>query len=132
MPASFIDTNVLIYLAGRDSFKAERAEGLLREGGVISVQVLNEMANVMRRKLGCSWDETTEYLSTLRQLLKVVSLDEAVHDQGMRVGARYGFSVYDSMIVGAALAAGCQTLWSEDMQHGQIIDGRLHIRNPFA
>lgn len=132
MPGSFIDTNVLVYLAGTDSSKAERAETLLREGGTISVQVLNELANVARRKLGFSWDEVSSFLDSLRGLVDVVPLDEGVHEEGLRIGRRYGLSVYDGMIVGAALIAGCETLWSEDMHHGLVIEDRMQIRNPFG
>ena len=131
MPADFIDTNVLIYLLGDDDRKAGKAEALLREGGTISIQVLNELANVGRRKLGFSWDEVSEFLGSLRGLLDVVSLDAAVHEEGIRIGSRYGLSVYDGMIAGAALVAGCEILWSEDMHHGLVIDDQLHIKNPF-
>ena len=131
MPADFLDTNVLIYLLSDDAAKAERAEGLLREGGVISVQVLNELANVARRKLNLGWDECSAFLDGLRALLEVVPLDVAVHEQGLRIARRHGLSVYDGMIAGAALAAGCTTLWSEDMHDGLVIDGALTIRTPF-
>ncbi|MBB4639826.1 PIN domain-containing protein [Rhizorhapis suberifaciens] len=132
MPGSFIDTNILIYLAGSDSGKAGKAETLLNAGGTISVQVLNELANVGRRKLGFSWDEVSAFLGALRELLNVVPMDEAVHDEGLRIAQRYGLSVYDGMIAGAALGAGCEILWSEDMHSGLVIDHKLEIRNPFA
>ncbi|HKR18020.1 PIN domain-containing protein [Rhizorhapis sp.] len=132
MPADFIDTNVLIYLLGDDDRKAGQAETLLRQGGTISVQVLNELANVGRRKLGFSWGEVSEFLEGLRGLLDVVPLDEAVHEEGLRICSRHGLSVYDGMIASAALIAGCEVLWSEDMHHGLVIDDQLHIRNPFG
>jgi predicted nucleic acid-binding protein len=131
MPASFIDTNVLVYLLGPDDEKARRAEDLLREGATISIQVLNELANVGRRKFGFSWEEMIEFLGGLRQLLDVVPLDEVTHDEGIRIARRYGLSVYDGMIAGAALTAGCEILWSEDMHDGLMIEDRLQIRNPF-
>jgi predicted nucleic acid-binding protein len=132
MPGNFIDTNVLIYILSEDSAKAVRTEALLREGGIISVQVLNEFANVGRRKLGFTWDQIAECLAALKALLKIVPLDVAVHEEGLRVSRRYSMSIYDGMIVGAALTADCDMLWSEDMQHGLLIDGRLQVRNPFA
>jgi predicted nucleic acid-binding protein len=132
MPGSFLDTNVLVYLASADPGKAARAEALLAQGGTISVQVLNEWATVARRKLDFSWDEVSLFLETLRALLRVVPLDEAVHELGLRIARRYGLSVYDAMIAGAALEAGCDVLWSEDMHHGLVIDGVLEVRNPFA
>lgn len=132
MPGSFIDTNILIYLAGSDSGKAGKAETLLNAGGTISVQVLNELANVGRRKLDFSWDELSAFLGVLSELLNVVPVDEAVHDEGLRIAQRYGLSVYDGMIAGAALGAGCEILWSEYMHSGLVIDHKLEIRNPFA
>lgn len=131
MPASFLDTNVLLYLAGSDPAKADRAETLLEEGGVISVQVLNEIANVARRKMGLDWNEAHALLATFRGLLQVHPLTVDIHDAGLALAERYQLSVYDAMIAASALDAGCSTLWSEDMQHGLVVDGRLQIQNPF-
>jgi predicted nucleic acid-binding protein len=131
MPGSFLDTNVLIYLASADPVKADRAEALLREGGVISVQVLNEAANVARRKMRMSWADTRALLSLLRGLLTVHPVTVATHEDGLELAERHNLSVFDAMIAASALEAGCQTLWSEDMQHGMLIEGRLRIANPF-
>ena len=132
MPDSFFDTNILLYLAGSDTRKAETAEALIEEGGVISVQVLNETANVARRKMALDWDQTHALLSALRGLLDVRPLTADVHDIGLAVAERYRLSVYDAMVVASALDAGCETLWSEDMQDGLSIEGRLMVVNPFA
>lgn len=132
MPDSFIDTNVLIYLASRDSTKADRVEALLTQGGTVSVQVLNEVANVAQRKMKLSWDETNTFLAMVRGLLTVEALTTETHETGLAVAERYRLSVYDGLIVGAALLAGCETLWSEDMQEGLVIHDRLRIRNPFS
>lgn len=131
MPASFFDTNVLVYLASSDAAKADRAEALVAEGGVISVQVLNELANVARRKMQMSWTETHALLSTLRELLIVQPLTLETHDTGLALAERYGLSLYDALIAASALGAGCDTLWSEDLQHRMVLDGRLRIVNPF-
>lgn len=132
MPGSFLDTNVLLYQLSNDPGKAERAEALVREGGTISVQVLNELANVARRKIGLAWTEVQALTETLRALLDVVPLDADMHAHGLRLCERNGFSVYDGMIIAAALSAGCDTLWSEDMHAGLKVEGSLTIRNPFA
>jgi predicted nucleic acid-binding protein len=132
MPGSFFDSNVLLYIASADPAKAERAERLIAEGGTISVQVLNEIANVARRKMALSWDETRTFLTMMRALLPVQPLTTALHEKGLDVAERYSLSIYDAMIVAAALQADCETLWSEDMQHGQIVEGRLRITDPFA
>ena len=132
MADSFFDTNVLLYLAGSDTGKSETAEWLVGDGGVISVQVLNEMANVARRKMALDWDQTHSLLDALRGLLDVRPLTVEVHDFGLALAERYKLSVYDAMIVASALDAGCATLWSEDMQDGLSIEGRLLVVNPFA
>jgi predicted nucleic acid-binding protein len=131
MPANFFDTNVLLYVASTDTAKADRAEAAVGEGGTVSVQVLNELANVARRKMHMSWKETHEFLNTLRNLLTVHPLTVETHDTGLRLAEKYGFSTFDGMIVASALHAGCDILWSEDMQDGLAIDGALQIRNPF-
>jgi predicted nucleic acid-binding protein len=131
MPASFFDTNVLVYIASADAAKANRAEATIAAGGAISVQVLNELTNVARRKMQMSWTDTHALLDTLRALLTVHPLTVDIHETGLELAARYSFSIYDAMIVASALHAGCDTLWSEDMQHGMTLEG-LRIVNPFA
>lgn len=131
MPVSFFDTNVLVYLLSGDAAKADRAEAIIAGGGSISVQVLNELANVSRRKMQMSWDEIHALLNTLRGLLTVHSITVETHEVGLRIAERYGLSIYDSMIAASALEAGCDTLWSEDMQHGLKLDEGLRIANPF-
>jgi predicted nucleic acid-binding protein len=131
MPGSFFDTNVLLYAASGDPAKAERAEELIGAGGMISVQVLNQITNVARRKMGMSWTETRAFLSMIRGLLSVQPLTIDIHETGLALAERYGLSIYDGMIAASALHADCETLWSEDMQDGIVLDGRLRIVNPF-
>ncbi len=133
MPGSkvFIDTNILLYLLSADNDKAGRAEIILRAGGLISVQVLNEMANVARCKLAMSWMEINEVLALVRSICPIAPLTIETHDRGRLVAERYGLSVYDAMIVAAGLLGGCETLYSEDMQHGLLIGHQLRICNPF-
>jgi predicted nucleic acid-binding protein len=131
MPGSFLDSNIVLYLASEDLAKADRAQELVAEGGTISVQVLNEIANVSRRKMGLSWAETHNFLLMIRGLLEVKPITIEIHDVGISLAERYQLSVYDSMIVSAALSAGCDTLLSEDLQDGLLINGRLRVLNPF-
>jgi predicted nucleic acid-binding protein len=131
MPGSFFDTNLLLYVASGDPAKADRAEKLIGAGGMISVQVLNEIANVARRKMGMSWTETRAFLSMIRDLLPVHPLTVDIHETGLTLAERYGLSTYDAMIAAAALHADCDTLWSEDLQDGIVLDSRLRIINPF-
>ena len=128
----FADTNVLLYLTSKEIVKARVAERLLGEGLVISVQVMNEFANAGRRKIGLSWAEIHEMLDTISAISTVVPLTLAIHWRGLAIAERYLLATYDAMIVAAALEAGCNTLFSEDMQHGQMIEGRLRIANPFV
>jgi predicted nucleic acid-binding protein len=131
MPGNFFDSNVLLYVASGDPAKADRAEKLIGEGGMISVQVLNEIANVARRKMGLSWRETRAFLSLVRGLLPVQPLTIDVHETGLALADRYGLSIYDAMIAASALHADCDTLWSEDVQDGMVLDDRIRIVNPF-
>jgi predicted nucleic acid-binding protein len=131
MSGEFADTNVLLYLLD-DRPKADQAEAILARGPRISVQVLNEATVNCRRKAGMSWDETGAFLSGIRALCPVEPVTTETHDVGRAVAARYGLSVYDAMIVAAALIAGCDTLLSEDMGDGTLIEDRLRIVNPFA
>jgi predicted nucleic acid-binding protein len=130
--AAFLDSNVVLYLLSADVAKADQAERLLKTRPVISVQVLNEVTHVCRRKLGMGWDEIAGFLGLVRSLCKVVPVTEAVHDQGRAMAQRHQISFYDACIVAAAATAGCQTVYSEDMNDGQVLEGRLTVRNPFA
>jgi predicted nucleic acid-binding protein len=131
MPGDFFDSNVLVYLASDDATKAARAESAIAGGGTISVQVLNELANVARRKMQLSWVETHSFLSLVCGLLAVQAITVEIHETGLALAERYGLSTYDAMIAASAFHADCDTLWSEDMQHGLMIENRLRISNPF-
>src|SRR5664279_5576610 len=126
----FFDTNVLLYLLSNDAAKADRAEMLLASGGVVSVQVLNEFASVASRKLAMTMPEIREILSTIRTVCIVNPLDIETHDLGLDMSERYRFTIYDGLIVAAAVRAGCSVLYTEDLQHGQLIE-RMTIQNPF-
>jgi predicted nucleic acid-binding protein len=131
MPVSFFDTNVLVYIASGDTAKADQAEAAIAAGGATSVQVLNELANVACRKMQMSWVDTHALLTLLRGLLTVHPLTLDTHETGLRLAERYNLSIYDAMIAAAAIHASCDTLWSEDMQHGMVLDEGLRIVNPF-
>ena len=128
---SFIDTNVLLYLLSSDTGKADRAEEIIQTGGIISVQVLNEFAAVTLGKMKMSIAEVRETLDTIRAVCAVAPLTEETYVLGLRITEQYRLSVYDALIASAALISGCSILWSEDMQHGMVIEQRLVIQNPF-
>ncbi|BBL77433.1 PIN domain-containing protein [Methylomagnum ishizawai] len=129
--ASFLDTNVVLYGLSTDLWRKERVADRLSDGGVLSTQVLAESANVMRRKFGRSVAEIEAFHDILLDTCRVRVIESATIRRALGVAERYGFSIYDSLIVATAMEAGCRTLYSEDMQHGQVIDHRLTIVNPF-
>jgi predicted nucleic acid-binding protein len=128
---AFFDTSVLLYLLVGDGDKADRVEQLLLRRGAISVQVLNEFAAVALRKRALSPGELRGFLENTRELCNTHPLTVEIHEHGLDILQRYGYSLYDSMIVAAALQAGCRTLYSEDLQHGQVIEKKLRVINPF-
>ena len=126
----FLDTNVILHLLSQDDEKADRAEEIVAQGGVVSIQVLNEFASVATRKLGMRIAEAREVLAAVRSLCKVVPLQENTHDVGLQIAERHRLSIYDAMIVSAARLAECKIILSEDMQDGLRLEG-MSVRNPF-
>ena len=131
MTGEFLDSNVLVYAFTEDP-RGAVAQALLERGCAISVQGLNEFANVARRKLGKPWEEIRDALAAIRVLCPtVIPIDLDTHAGALRLAERHGFPIFDALMIATALQAGSDTLWSEDMQHGMTIDGRLRIANPF-
>ncbi|MEQ1545266.1 PIN domain-containing protein [Methyloglobulus sp.] len=131
MNASFLDTNMVVYCFSDDDDKRLKALAILATKPVISAQVLNECANVLKRKLNFKLEEIIVVIERLIQECHVVPLTAETTLLALSIVERYGFSIYDSLIIAAALSANCTTLFSEDMQHQQVIDGKLTIINPF-
>lgn len=129
--SSFFDSNVLVYLADPRSEKSMLADQLVEEGGFISVQVLNEFANAARRKLKMSPEKLAEFLDAFQNMFEVVPVTVDVHRRAMEFAFSTNFSIFDSNIIAAAELAGCDVLYTEDMNHGQRV-GRVMIRNPFV
>lgn len=127
----FLDTNIVAYFASADATKANRSAKLLRAGGVVSVQVLNEFAVTALRKYSLSWSSIRAVLAAVRSTCTVAPLTVTTHELGLALAERHQLNVYDGMIVAAAQLAGCTTLYSEDMHDGLVIDG-LTICNPYA
>lgn len=131
MAERFFDTNVLLYLLSADAAKADRVEETLAAGATISVQVLNEFAAVALRKLGMTVAEVRDALDPIMAICIVLPVTVETHKRGLQVAERYRFSIYDALIIAAALDAGCSTLYTEDLQDSQVIEDTLTIRNPF-
>jgi predicted nucleic acid-binding protein len=130
-PGEFLDSNVLLYAFTTDP-RAERAQEVLARGCIISVQGLNEFTNVARRKLAMTWVEVREALTAIRTLCRaILPVDIDMDTEALRVAERYRCAIFDALVVAAALRADCRILWSEDMQDGLVVDGRLRIANPF-
>jgi predicted nucleic acid-binding protein len=144
---SFFDTNTLVYiLAGKDESngipltpneieanrKGDLTLRLLQSGQIVlGVQVFNELCNVaIRRKL--NWLKTKEMLASLQTLsVDIVPLTLDVHRRGIRLHEKYKIQFYDALMLAAALEGGCATFYSEDMQHSQIKEKVMKIKNPF-
>ena len=127
---AFFDTNICVYVISAHAEKRDRAKALLARRGVVSVQVLNEFVAVTAGKFRIAWPIVREVLATIRAVCRVEPLSIEIHERGVSLSERYGFNIYDSLIVAAALHAGCKLLYSEDMQHGQVLEG-LTILDPF-
>ena len=129
----FFDTNVVVYAFVTNDPRCLRARELLAGGGAISVQVLNEFTNVARRRLNLAWPDVHRALQAIRSICApVLPLTVAMHEAAVELAARDGLPIYDAMIVSAAVAAGCDVLYSEDMQDGRVFPTGLTIRNPFS
>ena len=132
MPDSrFFDTHILIYAFAAGDPRSARAEALVAGGGVIGVQVLNEFTNVTRRKLRWQWEQIEAALAVIEELLGAARpLTSAIPARAVVLARDHDLSFYDALIVAAALDAGCEVLFSEDLQHGQKF-GALRVENPF-
>ncbi len=128
----FFDTNVLLYALAQNDPRTAHAEALLASGGFVGVQVLNEFVSVARRKMHMSWKDVNHALEAIRVLCpSPLSITMSTHETALKIAERQDYSIYDALIVAAALEAECATLYSEDLQHGQVVGGKLTIRNPF-
>jgi predicted nucleic acid-binding protein len=130
--SSFYDTNIIVYAFSNSDRRGEIAYELLKQGGGISVQILNEFTHTARRKLNMSWPDVIAALNAVRTLCpQAAPITLGLHEDALTIAERFGYRVFDAMIIAAAITMGCATLYSEDMQHGQIVQG-MRIVNPFV
>jgi len=133
---AFFDTNILLYALGAPAGSStdarnEAAYRLVDAGGRISVQILNEFTDVAVRKLQLSWPTIQELLALTEVLCgKALPLTSEAQKSAVSIASRLGYRIYDAMIVASALEAGCTKLYTEDLHHGQVVEG-LRIENPF-
>jgi predicted nucleic acid-binding protein len=129
---AFFDTNIFVYAIIQDDPRSDHAEELIAQGGTVSVQVLSEFAAVARRKTKMPWVEIRRALDGIKALCpNPLPLTLDTHRAALTIAERYGYKIYDALIVASALEARCTILYSEDMQDGQMIDDQLTIKNPF-
>jgi predicted nucleic acid-binding protein len=129
----FLDTNVLIYLYSEDEHeKADLALNCAQEPNVwISTQVLNEVSNVLRRKQKLAYSDVLKVIQELQNNFQIATVTSRTIEQALLLGERYGYSYFDCLMLASSLEQSCLILYSEDMQHGQIIEGSMRIVNPF-
>jgi predicted nucleic acid-binding protein len=127
-----LDTNVAFYALAREGEKAGPAKAVLKAADFLSVQVLNEYAHSVRRKLRREWTDIDGDLELLRDAIPAIHpIDARANREAIRIATRYQLQVYDALMIAVALENGATTLYSEDMRHGLVVDGTLTITNPF-
>jgi predicted nucleic acid-binding protein len=128
---AFFDTNVLVYAFASDDPKSAKAETALAAGGVASVQIFNEFANVCRRKLDLSWNEIAVRIDVLKALLDPPApITMSMHEAALALARAHKLAFYDALVIAAAQEAKADVLLTEDLQDGRKF-GALRVRNPF-
>jgi predicted nucleic acid-binding protein len=127
----FVDTNVVLYTLGEDEHKKAIARHILAKHPVLSLQVINEAVNVCLRRFKFTREQAYAFADVVMRRTDVQAVDEMTIRKSVEIALRYQFSNWDSLIIAAALLAKCNILYSEDMQHNQVIEGQLTILNPF-
>ena len=127
----FVDSNIWIYLFDQDKVKKSTALQMLGKSPIIRTQVIAENINVCLKKLKLSLDDAEKHANNLIQQCQIVLIQPSTIDSAVQLAKRYQYSFYDSLILAAALEHGCTILYSEDFQHGQVIEEILEIKNPF-
>ena len=128
----FLDSNIVLYALGDDDKKSRAAVTLVEDSPWVSTQVINECSHVLRRKLQWSPVKVDEHLSAILQLVQLADVGISEIRSAWALAERYGFGHYDSLIIAAALQTRSRTLYTEDMQPGQVIEGRLTLINPWC
>jgi len=127
-----IDTNILIYICDKSNRgKRPISESLLADGPLVSSQVVSEFLNTTKRLLKLSKEATLEKCLKALSPCKIIPVEKKHLNLALLLIRKYDFQLFDSIIVASALESGCSTLYSEDMQHKQVIENKLTIINPF-
>lgn len=138
MTENYVDTNIVLEIFSQeiDENQREKIKSILQEGGIISIQVLNEMVSVTMRwagqgKNGWTRDKVKAFSDYIRSILTVVPLTEAIHTLALDISAEHKLSWWDSLQLAAAVKNGCPVFWSKDMHHGLLVRGVTRIQNPY-
>jgi predicted nucleic acid-binding protein len=126
-----LDTNVLIYLEGDDASKRKIAEVLLSFDPVIPSQVITEFINVIRRLRKIPKSQLIAEAAQLFRHCPITPLRLSTLDLAKVLIDKYDFQLFDGIVIASALEANCEIIYSEDMQHNQVIENKLKIINPF-
>ena len=128
----FADTNIAVYALDADPVRRAKAFALMRQRPVISAQVVNEFLSVLTGKQRVKRDVANRYARILLRRCEVVAVTTQVVETAIQIGERYQCNHWDALVIAAALLAGCDTLYSEDLQDGQVFEVRLTVKNPFV
>lgn len=126
----FADTNIVLYTIGQDAHKASIARSIIAAHPKVSTQVINEATSICLRKLNFTREQSYAFAEEIMRRTEVLPVDELVTRKSAELAMRFQLSNWDALIVAAAVLAGCETLYSEDLQHGQVIEG-VTVENPF-
>lgn len=134
MNKAFVDTNILIYAYSATEPEKKRVslELLSQEEVLISTQVVNEFIWVMFRKFSIQFKQINEIVKNFFKNFQIGAVDKEVIFKAIKFAEKYKYSYWDASILSYALLHNCKLVYTEDMQHNQIIDGTLKIVNPFT
>jgi len=129
----FLDTNILVYLYSEDELEKQSvALDIFDEARCLtSIQVLNEFCTVCLRKLKMPVDEVRQSIAEIAEHSEICHIDMQTVQSALALHEKYGYTYYDCLVLASAIHNGCRSLYSEDMQHNQFIEGKLKIVNPF-
>jgi predicted nucleic acid-binding protein len=128
---TFIDSNVILYLYADEKKRKKIVMSLLTSDYIISTQVVSENVNVCLKKLKLTREEAYAHGKNLLDTFRIVNIYPSTITSAFSLSIKYGFSYWDSLIVAAALENDCEILFSEDMQDGLLVEGKLKLKNPF-
>jgi predicted nucleic acid-binding protein len=127
----FVDSNVIIYTVGNDKVKKARAKEILKSGPIISTQVMNEIINVMAKKLKIKYPLISDVISKIEDFCKIETIKMKTVRKAISIAEKYRYTYFDSLIIASAIENHCEILYTEDMQSNQKIEADLTLVNPF-